>query len=99
VTIAFGSDIIVDIAGQTRGSAALSLLDSWTKAGIPPLEILKALTTNGARLLGLERERGALRPGLVADIIATAQNPAEDIRALRGAKFVMKEGRVIRSIR
>jgi len=41
------------------------------------------MTTNAARLLGVEQRRGALKPGLAADIIATADNPLEDPAALK----------------
>lgn len=99
VPVAFGSDIIANIPGHTRGSAALSLLDTWVKAGIPAREILRALTTNGARLLGIEKERGTIKAGMIADIIAASGNPLDDIKALQRVKFVMKEGRVIKDSR
>jgi imidazolonepropionase-like amidohydrolase len=41
------------------------------------------------------KERGAIRPGL-ADIIATPQNPLNDVLALKEIRFVMKEGKVFR---
>jgi imidazolonepropionase-like amidohydrolase len=33
-----------------------------------PVEILRMMTTTSARLLGVEKTRGALKPGLAADI-------------------------------
>ena len=53
------------------------------------------MTINAARLLGVENERGAIKPGLAADIIATAANPLDDIDALKEVSFVMKDGRII----
>jgi imidazolonepropionase-like amidohydrolase len=97
VPIAFGSDVVVDVQGHTRGSISLSLIESFVEAGIPPKAILQMMTTNGARLLGVEKERGAIRPGYAADIIATPQNPMDDILALRQVKFVMKDGKVFRN--
>ena len=47
-------------------------------------------------LLGLEGERGRLAAGYYADIVAMPGNPLDDILALRGIHFVMKEGRVFR---
>lgn len=58
--------------------------------------IVQALTTNAARLLGVEKERGALRVGMKADIIATAANPLENIQTLKAVTFVMKNGRVFK---
>ncbi|QDV39380.1 amidohydrolase family protein [Tautonia plasticadhaerens] len=99
VTIAFGTDVFFPVAGQTRGSAALLFTDSFREAGIPPAAILRAMTVDAARLLGVEGERGALGRGMAADLIATPGNPLEDIDALREAVFVMKDGEVVRDDR
>ena len=92
--LVYGSDIVALIPGHTRGSASLSLIDSWVDAGIPPNTILQALTTNAAKLLGIANERGVLKPGMIADIIATPENPLDNILTLKKVKFVMKEGQV-----
>jgi imidazolonepropionase-like amidohydrolase len=92
VTMAYGTDVTDEVAGQTRGTEAISGIDIWVEAGIPPKVILQALTVNAARLLGVDKERGALRPGLVADIIATPENPLENINTLKQVSFVMKNG-------
>jgi imidazolonepropionase-like amidohydrolase len=42
-------------------------------------------------LLGLD-DRGILKPGMLADIVAVKGNPLEDIRALESVTFVMKGG-------
>jgi imidazolonepropionase-like amidohydrolase len=96
VTLAFGSDLGVVAEGETRGTLAISIVDSWVQAGVPAKVILQAMTTNAVRLLGIENERGAIKPGLAADIIATPGNPLEDIGALKKVTFVMKEGKVFR---
>ena len=95
IPIAFGSDVISNVPGHTRGSAALSLLDTWVEAEIPPKEIMHALTIHGAKLLGIENERGAIKAGMKADIIATPVNPLDDIHTLKQVIFVMKDGQVI----
>ena len=96
VTIAFGTDAIHDLPGYTRGSQAVTWVDSYVEAGLPAATILQAMTVNAARLLGVERERGAIRPGLAADIIALPGNPLQDPRLLRQVDFVMKDGVVVR---
>jgi len=98
IPLVFGSDIIAEVPGHTRGSASLSLLDSWVEAGIPNPDILRALTTNGAKLLGISKERGVLKAGMIADIIATPENPMETIHTLKNVKFVMKEGRICKHL-
>jgi imidazolonepropionase-like amidohydrolase len=54
------------------------------------------MTINAARLLGVDKERGALRAGLAADIIATPENPLENISTLKQVSFVMKNGVTIK---
>ncbi|HMB05364.1 MAG TPA: amidohydrolase family protein, partial [Isosphaeraceae bacterium] len=77
-----------------RGTLAISCLDSYREAGVPAAAILRAMTTNAARLLGVEQERGAIQVGLAADLIAVPANPLENIDALKRVIFVMKDGRV-----
>jgi imidazolonepropionase-like amidohydrolase len=96
ITMAFGSDVIFDAPPRTRGEVCLSMLDSYAEAKLPNAYILRMLTSNAAQLLGVEQDRGALRPGLAADIIAMPDNPLEDIAALRRVNFVMKDGRIVR---
>jgi imidazolonepropionase-like amidohydrolase len=96
VTLVFGTDVEFMVPGETRGTLAVSYIDSWVEAGVPPLETLRAMTINAARLLGVDRRRGALRVGLAADIIATPENPLENIQTLRKVNFVMKDGKVFK---
>lgn len=96
VTIAFGTDAIDEIQNYTRGTQAMTWIDSYVVAGLAPRDILKAMTTNAARLLGVEKERGGIAPGMYADIIATPSNPLENIDALKQVSFVMKYGAVVK---
>jgi imidazolonepropionase-like amidohydrolase len=96
LTIAFGTDAIDDIPKYTRGTQAITWIDSYVAAGLAPRDILKAMTTNAARLLGVEATHGAIRPGMYADIIATNADPLEDINTLKQVSFVMKYGAVIK---
>jgi len=47
-----------------------------------------------AESLALEKQLGALAPGLQADIIAVDGNPLEDITSMRRVTFVMRGGRI-----
>ena len=71
VKMAFGTDVILDLEGMTRGEMGLDYLQVWRAAGIPHADILKSLTTNAAELLAIQDERGAIAVGQYADIIAT----------------------------
>jgi len=96
VTLAFGSDLIFWAPDETRGTWTMSQIETFIEAGIPPSAILSAMTTNAANLLGVEKNRGAIKVGLVADIIATPENPLENISTLKQVNFVMKNGKVFK---
>jgi len=96
VNMAFGTDVIDALPGETRGTLAVDYIQSWIEAGVPAADTLRAMTVNAARLLGVDKERGFLKPGMAADIIATPENPIEDIRALKRVSFVMKDGAIIK---
>ena len=97
VPIAFGTDAIHTLPNHTRGSLSMTWIDSYVEAGFTNADLLRSMTTVAARLLGVETERGALRVGLAADLIATPANPLDDIQTLRAVHFVMKDGRVVRN--
>ena len=97
ITMAFGTDTFVYVPGETRGTQAAEYVDSWVEAGVPAKDTLQAMTINAARLLGVDRERGAIKPGLAADIVAAPENPLDNIQAVRKVSFVMKDGSVFKS--
>jgi imidazolonepropionase-like amidohydrolase len=91
VKICNGSD-----SGVFRhGDNALEL-ELMVDYGMQPLAALRAATTVNAAALGLETSRGAIRPGLLADLMAVRGNPDEDISALRDVLLVIKGGEVLR---
>ena len=64
--------------------------------GMPPVDALKSATSIAARVLHMENQIGAVKPGLFADLVAFDGDPTKDIAALRRVKFVMKNGTVYR---
>jgi imidazolonepropionase-like amidohydrolase len=98
VKITFSTDMDYWQTGNTmsRGELTINFLLTWKAAGIPAPDILKAMTTTGYACAGVEKERGAIRPGLAADFIAVKGNPLEDIDTLRDVRFVMKDGLVFK---
>lgn len=96
VTMAFGTDVDVVIPNETHGTLSINYIDSWVEAGVPPADILRALTINAARLLGVDKDRGFLKAGLAADIVATPDNPLDNIQTLKKVAFVMKDGAIIK---
>ena len=66
-------------------------------AGMPSLDIIRAVTTSAAELLGWQDRVGAVEPGKFADLIAVAGDPIADIIELERVRFVMKDGKVIKN--
>jgi imidazolonepropionase-like amidohydrolase len=62
------------------------------KHGMTPLAVLQADLINGAKLLGWDGKIGALEAGYLADVIAVARDPMQDISTLKDVSFVMKDG-------
>jgi len=87
--------VMYDKKTQTRGELAMDYVDSMVEAGLPPAAILKSMTTDAARLLGVDKERGNIKVGLAADIVAVAGNPLDSLDSLKHVDFVMKNGKVI----
>jgi imidazolonepropionase-like amidohydrolase len=96
VNMAFGTDVDIELPGETRGTLSIEYIDSWVEAGVPPADTLRALTVNAARLLDVDKERGFLKPGMAADIIATPENPLDNIQTLKRVSFVMKDGAIVK---
>jgi imidazolonepropionase-like amidohydrolase len=81
---------------MTRGELTINFLLTWKAAGIPAADTLRAMTLTGYKAADVIGERGPIRAGLFADLIAVKGNPLEDIDALRDVQFVMKNGLVFR---
>ena len=81
---------------MSRGDLTINFLITWKAAGVPPKDILKALTINGYKAADVYEERGPITAGRYADLIAVAGNPLEDIDTLRSVQFVMKNGSVFK---
>ena len=96
VILVWGPDIIFSTKEYPRGRLSIETIDNWKTTEIPPRIILQALTTNAAKLLGVEKTRGFLKAGMRADIIAVNDNPLDKIETLKNVGFVMKNGKVFK---
>ncbi len=61
--------------------------------GMKPMDVWRSVTSGNADLLGLE-DRGRVRRGQLADLIAVDGNPEENISDLRKVSMVMKAGTI-----
>jgi imidazolonepropionase-like amidohydrolase len=97
VKFAAGSDMCWFYPGKNRGQASATMFSHLGEAGMPPLDILRAVTTNAAELLGWQDRVGAVEVGKFADLVAVAGDPISDISELERVRFVMKNGQVVRN--
>ena len=94
VTMVWGPDVIFNTKEFPRGKVSIDTVDEWKMTGIPNLVVLQALTTNAAKVIGVEKSRGRLKPGFRADIIAVRDNPLEKIETVKDVVFVMRNGKI-----
>src|ERR1700726_4272434 len=70
VKLAAGSDMCWFYPGKTRGQASATMFPALYKSGMPALDIIRAVTTNAAEMLGWQDRVGAIEPGKFADLVA-----------------------------
>jgi imidazolonepropionase-like amidohydrolase len=97
VKFAAGSDMGWYYPGKTRGQATATMFSALRAGGLPPLDILRAVTTSAAEMIGWQDRVGSVEPGKFADLVAVSGDPLSDITELERVRFVMKDGRVIRN--
>jgi imidazolonepropionase-like amidohydrolase len=64
-------------------------------AGIPKMEAIKAITSQAAKLLEIDKRTGAIRKGLEADIVIVGDNPLSSIEALKDIRIMVNDGTVV----
>ncbi|OLD89076.1 MAG: hypothetical protein AUG85_02705 [Gemmatimonadetes bacterium 13_1_20CM_4_66_11] len=91
VKIALGTD--AGVMKHGTNAREFTLMVRW---GMTPMQAIVAGTSNGATLLGLERDVGTVAVGKRADIVAVTGDPLQNIQVLEHVDFVMKDGKVFK---
>jgi imidazolonepropionase-like amidohydrolase len=89
VTILMGGDVGV----FTHGNNALEM-ELMVEYGMKPLDVLRSATSVNAGAFGLATKLGKVQTGMLADLVAVAGDPSENIQAVRQVRFVMKDGKI-----
>lgn len=87
VPIAFGTD-----AGVFQHGLNAREFVYMTEAGMPIMKALQAATITNAMLLDMDKQIGSIEVGFLADIIATNDDPTQDVTTVNNVVFVMKDG-------
>jgi imidazolonepropionase-like amidohydrolase len=90
VPICMGGDVGVYAHGDN--AREMELMVAY---GMRPAAVLVAATGGNAGIFGLDGRLGTIRPGLLADLVAVAGDPTQDISAVRQVRLVMKGGEIV----
>ena len=91
VTFAMGGDAGVFAHGEN----ALEMELLVQEYGFTPIDVLRQATSGNAAIFHLP-DRGSIRAGLLADLVAVEGDPTRDITTVRKVQLVMKGGVVRR---
>jgi len=91
VPICMGGDVGVFTHGENWRE-----MEAMQHAGMPAAQVVAAATSGNARILHLT-DRGAIKPGLLADLVAVEGDPTRDVAAVRNVRLVVKGGKVVRA--
>jgi len=89
VGIAFGTDAGVFYHGENGKEFGYMV-----EAGMPAIETIKSATITNAMILNMENELGQIAQNFLADIVATNDDPTENISTMETIIFVMKDGKI-----
>ena len=90
VPICMGGDVGVFAHGQNWLE-----MEAMEHAGMPAAQVMIAATAGTARIFHLA-DRGEVKPGLLADLVAVDGDPTRDVSAVRNVLLVMKGGVIVR---
>ena len=93
VKMSYGTD--AGICPHGENAKQFSMMVKW---GMTPMQAIQSATVNAADLIGHSELFGSIAAGKSADIIAVKGDPTADVSVLEHVGFVMKEGRVYKSL-
>ena len=80
--------------GELQGLAYHWEMWGFEMGGMNPVEVLKAATIDGARIIGVEQDLGSIEVGKLADMVILNADPLADIRNTVKIQHVIIDGRL-----
>jgi len=87
--------VVVLATDRSEGPMLHRELALLAEIGIPPADIIRIGTLNGAKFLGREKDLGTLDVGKLADMVLLKADPTADVRNARQIDTVIKGGAII----
>jgi imidazolonepropionase-like amidohydrolase len=78
--------------GCIAGYGNWRAIELLVEAGLTPVEAIQVATSNGAKLLGVDKETGSVEVGKAADLIVVNGDPGLAISDIRKTEIVFKDG-------
>ncbi len=70
-------------------------MEAMQRAGMSAPQVLISATSRNAKIFHLA-DRGSVKPGLFADLVAVEGDPTKDVSAVEHVRLVMKGGEIVR---
>lgn len=92
--IGFGTDSGAN-PFRIQGFAEHRELELMVEAGMTPLQAIHSATGLNAKLLGINKTKGTIAPGMDADLLVLDADPNDDIRNTEKIEMIFQNGRRI----
>jgi imidazolonepropionase-like amidohydrolase len=73
-------------------------IERFVEHGYTPMEAIQAATKVNAEISGIADRLGTIEAGKLADLLVIEGDPLQDIKALRQAKMIIQEGKIIEQL-
>lgn len=80
------------IGGALPGLGDQRNFELLVEAGFTPVEVVRIMTLNGAKVLGEDDEYGSVEPGKLAELVVIDGDPVANPAEIRNVEYVFRDG-------